>query len=625
MVRYQLNIKERGYFMKNYNCYAMIKDVKNLVVVGFPGIGTTEFADKMYKIDDLNVHDIELSSSVWMRDDYDSDKYLPIGYINKIKHLVALNEYNIIFVSCYEHVRKALDAANIPFVVMYPDKSLKDIYLERYKESEDDKLLKVMTDKFEKFIDDIDNEEYKNGVKLKIKNNVLNHINTHYIVAANVLLDAHKMTCETVDDADDNKTFIIVSPVRSLIERIPKVYPNEACIVKDKELNAIPGIIYDHKYKMICIYTMDDRTLHTLEEMKLHHIVLCPIKDDKHLELFKPTTPSLFIRMSFVARAEYRIPYTHTFRLNMMDILRDDATLEYDVDPSLLKNKLEDIMEKCMLCNVYQKNVDVDTTDTKLYTVTNPNDPHEKLTFTDHEFNVIKSTSRVRFSTSECDSDDITSVINYHCLKIHNSPIPNLHISHVEDDIIGMAVLFRAIMEVKDLSLENARVFYETCPNIYNETDILNAMSHKTCHDVFQIAYIIKSYFKNYRSFSSEMVLASVRTQHKVLSAICEYIADVIDNNIRYFIKHRINRMSFGDFANLPVFNKTTCLNKPGYILMNTISKLRLAEYEVRLIDTSRITNYDISVHADENGYIVSIHNTRDDECVFSIIKSIKD
>ena len=88
------------------------------IISGFPGIG------KSYCFD--NVKDIDISDS-------DSSKFdkanFPQNYIEHIKNLT--NEYAL--VSSHATVRDALTQEKIPFILVYPDISLKDEYIERYK------------------------------------------------------------------------------------------------------------------------------------------------------------------------------------------------------------------------------------------------------------------------------------------------------------------------------------------------------------------------------------------------------------------------------------------------------------------------------------------------------------
>ena len=91
------------------------------VYSAFPGCGKTR-ATQWFVENDRFVLDSD--SSKFPKERF-PDNYL--DHIEAVRHSVML-----VFVSSHEPVRKGLVDRGIPFVLVYPDKSLKDEYLKRY-------------------------------------------------------------------------------------------------------------------------------------------------------------------------------------------------------------------------------------------------------------------------------------------------------------------------------------------------------------------------------------------------------------------------------------------------------------------------------------------------------------
>lgn len=90
------------------------------VISGFPGVGKSTLFNN-----GLNCTDSD--SSKFDKEDF------PRNYVAHIKALIAHNEHDYIFVSSHESVRNALVKEDIEFTLVYPNITLMDEYLERYK------------------------------------------------------------------------------------------------------------------------------------------------------------------------------------------------------------------------------------------------------------------------------------------------------------------------------------------------------------------------------------------------------------------------------------------------------------------------------------------------------------
>lgn len=126
-----------------------------LVISGFPGVGKSHF---FRDNPNLVVLDSDSSLFSWVRNGVRHPEF-PQNYIEHIK--ANLGKVRVILVSSHKVVRDALRENGIKYVLVYPDKSLKEEYLRRYRaRGSDEVFLQMIADKWDGFIDDIIAEEY---------------------------------------------------------------------------------------------------------------------------------------------------------------------------------------------------------------------------------------------------------------------------------------------------------------------------------------------------------------------------------------------------------------------------------------------------------------------------------
>lgn len=94
---------------------------ETLIISGFPGVGKTSLYNS--KSDDLIILDSDSST-------FDKSEF-PENYIKHIKENIG--KVDIILVSSHKDVRLALDSNKIKYILIYPNLSLKEEYLERYR------------------------------------------------------------------------------------------------------------------------------------------------------------------------------------------------------------------------------------------------------------------------------------------------------------------------------------------------------------------------------------------------------------------------------------------------------------------------------------------------------------
>lgn len=116
------------------------------VISGFPGIGksimTKKFGD--------SVSDSDSSMFSWLSPGVRHPDF-PQNYIDHIKQVIKTKQY--VLVSSHKVARDGLIAEQIPFILVYPDASLKDEYLKRYADrGNKPDFMKMMEDNFDKFV-----------------------------------------------------------------------------------------------------------------------------------------------------------------------------------------------------------------------------------------------------------------------------------------------------------------------------------------------------------------------------------------------------------------------------------------------------------------------------------------
>lgn len=148
-----------GYSMKLNEIHN--KDPKDTgrVICGFPGVGKSTLFNEL-KDSKKKVLDSDSST-------FDKSEF-PENYIKHIKDKTSKG-YTIL-ASSHDVVRDALIKEKIPFTLVYPDKSLKDEYLKRYKERGSPKEFQNLLDKkWDEWIGQCDALDNTLVTKVKLK------------------------------------------------------------------------------------------------------------------------------------------------------------------------------------------------------------------------------------------------------------------------------------------------------------------------------------------------------------------------------------------------------------------------------------------------------------------------
>lgn len=120
------------------------------IISGFPGVGKSHLGKRL----DNEVKVLDLESSDFKGENRWED------YKNEIKNQVG--KVDVLFVSSHTETRKILSELGLNFYLVYPDRSLKDEYLRRYRDrGSSESFIDTMDKNFDLFIDSIENEEVR--------------------------------------------------------------------------------------------------------------------------------------------------------------------------------------------------------------------------------------------------------------------------------------------------------------------------------------------------------------------------------------------------------------------------------------------------------------------------------
>jgi hypothetical protein len=140
----------------------------SLVVAGFPGIGKSHLKDMGGdKISDSD-------SSKFPKDSF------PENYIDHIQSLLGKKE--IILVSTHKDVLMEMERVGIDYILVYPDRSLKSEYLDRYRNRKSPtQFVNVLDQKWDSFMKDIDAANPNKRIILKSGEYLMDKLTSLYL------------------------------------------------------------------------------------------------------------------------------------------------------------------------------------------------------------------------------------------------------------------------------------------------------------------------------------------------------------------------------------------------------------------------------------------------------------
>jgi len=133
-----------------------------IVVSAFPACGKSYMFNN-YNDKPFTMLDSDSSQFSWVKyengiNTKERDSDFPNNYIKHIKD--NMGKVDVIFVSSHDIVRKALNENKINFFMVYPDKSMKEEWIKRFRErGNDENFIAFISNNWDNFIDKIENEE----------------------------------------------------------------------------------------------------------------------------------------------------------------------------------------------------------------------------------------------------------------------------------------------------------------------------------------------------------------------------------------------------------------------------------------------------------------------------------
>lgn len=135
---------------------------KTYVISAFPACGKSYCFKNHQNI--FTILDSDSSEFSWIKDSEGNNtkERNPEFPNNYIKHISDnIGKVDVIFVSSHDIVRKALYENNIETTIIYPEKHMKEVFLQRYRErGNNEGFISFISNNWDNFIDDIDFEDY---------------------------------------------------------------------------------------------------------------------------------------------------------------------------------------------------------------------------------------------------------------------------------------------------------------------------------------------------------------------------------------------------------------------------------------------------------------------------------
>lgn len=123
-------------------------EFKIKVYSAFPGTGKSTYKD----LSNLNVIDLDSSN-------FDKEEF-PENYIQHIKEKIEDPEVDFILVSSHKTLRDALDHHGVPFVLVYPERSIKEEYINRFKlRGNPESFINLLEEYWDDWIDEMSSQK----------------------------------------------------------------------------------------------------------------------------------------------------------------------------------------------------------------------------------------------------------------------------------------------------------------------------------------------------------------------------------------------------------------------------------------------------------------------------------
>lgn len=141
------------------------------IVSAYPACGKTSFCK--FRCSNINAIDLDPAPFHQINNSTKGITYnekFPQNYIDQIMNTINNSEdpTTLIFISTHKEVRDALVKAKIPYIIIFPDLSMKDIWISRMQKRNDNaEIIKKADMNYEKYIREIRDYESNNPLVYK--------------------------------------------------------------------------------------------------------------------------------------------------------------------------------------------------------------------------------------------------------------------------------------------------------------------------------------------------------------------------------------------------------------------------------------------------------------------------
>lgn len=136
--------------------------ITGLIICGFPGVGKSTASALASECKNYDFNDMESSAYSWIVG-FDGKRTrnpsFPACYVDNIEMNASQYGYPVVLVASHKSVRDEMKKRGIPYIIVVPDKGLKDEYLLRYvARGSDIDLIEQVYDHWDEWLDEIETD-----------------------------------------------------------------------------------------------------------------------------------------------------------------------------------------------------------------------------------------------------------------------------------------------------------------------------------------------------------------------------------------------------------------------------------------------------------------------------------
>lgn len=139
--------------------------INTKIISGFPGVGKTYFFNNLNNIKVID-SDSSIFSWIYTKNKKKRNPDFPKNYLEHIKS--KMGNVDIILVSSHKEIRDLLEINNLKYYIIYPNISLKEEYLNRYRSrGNDDNFINLVNNNWNLWLKELQSQKNENCIELK--------------------------------------------------------------------------------------------------------------------------------------------------------------------------------------------------------------------------------------------------------------------------------------------------------------------------------------------------------------------------------------------------------------------------------------------------------------------------